>query len=238
MHAMQLDLASGLALRWKTLAGLATWNGQMTSDSRDATLFAAWWQAMGREVFEDELGGEWRTGRVLLDEALTTRSPVIDDKRTPQVERIEDISARAMNDAKKIANNRTWGEASTLTVRHPLARVKLLETWLRLNRGPAPAPGDPGTLHANFFSFDETSNAFIARIGPSMRFVLDWSNVDGFTLNGALGQSGNPFSPHYDDFLEMMRRGEEWNVPFSRETVYAKRTSLLRLTPGSSGSAR
>jgi penicillin amidase len=238
MHAMQLDLASGLALRWKTLAGLKTWDGRMTSDSREATLFAAWWQAMAREVFEDELGSEWRTGRVLLDEALTTRSSVIDDKRTPQIESIDDIAARAMNGAKKIANNRTWGEASTLTVRHPLARVKLLERWLRLDRGPAPAPGDPGSLHANFFSFDENSNSFAARIGPSMRFVLDWSNVDGFTLNGALGQSGNPFSPHYDDFLEMMRRGEEWNVPFSREKVYAKRTSLLRLTPGSSGSAR
>jgi len=238
MHAMQLDLTSGLAVRWKALAGLAAWDGRMTSDSRDATLFAAWWQLMGREVFEDELGDDWRAGRVLLDEALTLRSPVIDDRRTPQVETIDDISARAMRDAVKIANKRTWGEASKLTVRHPLARVKLLEKWLRLDRGPAPAPGDQGSLHANFFSFDETTNAFAARIGPSMRFVLDWSDVDGFTLNGALGQSGNPFSPHYDDFLEMMRRGEEWNVPFSRAKVYAKRASLLRLTPGSSGSGR
>jgi penicillin amidase len=238
MHAMQLDLTSGLALRWKALAGLAAWDGRMTSDSRDATLFAAWWQMMGRNVFEDELGDDWRVGRVLLDEALTLRSPVIDDRRTPQVETIEDISARAMRDAVKIANKRTWGEASKLTVRHPLARVKLLEKWLRLDRGPAPAPGDQGSLHANFFSFDEKTNAFSSRVGPSMRFVLDWSDVDGFTLNGALGQSGNPFSLHYDDFLEMMRRGEEWNVPFSRAKVYAKRASLLRLTPRSSGSAR
>jgi penicillin G amidase len=183
-----------------------------------------------RAVFEDELGDDWGTGRVLLDEALTTRSPVIDDRRTKQVETPTDVSARAMREAVKIANGRTWGQASTLTVRHPLARVKLLERWLRLDRGPDPAPGDAGTLHANFFSFDEKTNAFASRVGPSMRFVLDWSNVDAFTLNGALGQSGNPFSPHYDDFLGMMRRGEEWNVPFSREQVYAKKASLLRLT--------
>ena len=238
MHAMQLDLTSAIALRWKALAGLTAWDGRMTSESRDATLFEVWWQEMAREVFEDELGSEWRMGRVLLDEALTARSPVIDDKRTPQIETIDDISKRAMRDAVTIANHRTWGAASTLTVRHPLARVKLLEKWLRLDRGPAPALGDAGSLHANFFSFDEKNNSFAARVGPSMRFILDWSNVDGFTLNGALGQSGNPFSPHYDDFLEMMRRGDEWNVPFSREKVYAKRASLLRLTPGSSGSAR
>lgn len=252
MHAMQLDLTSGLASRWKALAAggaraagltseaqlLARWDARMSEDSRAATLFSAWWRMLPRAVFEDELGADWNTGRVLLDEALTTSSAVIDDRRTKQLETATDIAARAMREAAKIANGRTWGEASTLTVRHPLARVKLLERWLRLDRGPYPAPGDAGTLRANFFSFDEKTNAFSSRIGPSMRFVLDWSNVDGFMLNGALGQSGNPFSPHYDDFLDMMQRGEEWNVPFSREKVYAKKASLLRLTPGSSGSAR
>ena len=245
MHAMQLDLTSVIAQRWKTLAAdgaqaanlqnesrmLRSWDARMSDDSRAATLFEAWWRALPRAIFEDELGDDWNTGRVLLDEALTTNSPVIDDRRTKQVETTKDISARAMKEAMKIANNRTWGEASTLTVRHPLSRVKLLDTWLHLNRGPDPAPGDAGSLHANFFSYDEKSNSFRARIGPSMRFVLDWSDVDGFTLNGALGQSGNPFSPYYDDFLPMMRRGEEWNVPFSRAKVYAKRASLLRLMP-------
>jgi len=245
MHAMQLDLVSGLALRWKSLAAdgakaagltdeakaLARWDGRMSEQSREATLFAAWWRVLPRAVFEDELGEEWNTGRVLLDEALSTASPVIDDRRTPQVETLSAVSARAIREAVKIAKHRPWGEASTLTVQHPLSRVKLLEWWLQLNRGPYPAPGDAGSLHANFFSFDDKSNSFASHIGPSMRFVLDWSDVDGFTLNGALGQSGNPFSPHYDDFLEMMRNGDEWNVPFSREKVYANAASRLRLVP-------
>jgi acyl-homoserine lactone acylase PvdQ len=64
-----------------------------------------------------------------------------------------------------------------------------------------------------------------------MRFVLDWSDVDAFTLTGALGQSGNPFSPHYDDFLGMMLAGESWTVPFGKEKVYAGKVSMLRLTP-------
>ena len=231
MHAMQLDVTSAIALRWKSLAGLSKWDGRMSEDSREATLFAAWWRMLPRAIFEDELGDEWGTGRTFLEEALTTKSPLIDDKRTPKIESLEDISARAMKDARIIAGDRTWGEASTLTVRHPLARVKLLDWWLHLNRGPYPAPGDAGTLHANFFALDEKTKSFTARVGPSMRFVLDWSDVDGFTLTGALGQSGNPFSPHYADFLEMMRRGEEWNVPFSRGKVNAKAASRLRLVP-------
>jgi acyl-homoserine lactone acylase PvdQ len=111
---------------------------------------------------------------------------------------------------------------------HPLSRVKLFRF---LNRGPFPAWGDPGTLNANFYSYHHDSKSFRAHVGPSMRFVLDWSDVDAFTLTGALGQSGNPLSPHYDDFLPMMLRGEPWNVPFSREKVFAKKTSQLTITP-------
>ncbi|HYC60405.1 MAG TPA: penicillin acylase family protein [Thermoanaerobaculia bacterium] len=242
MHAMQLDLTSGLATRWKSLAAdgaksakldteaqlLAQWDGAMKSDSKAAALFAAWWRRMPHAVFEDELADEWSTGRVLLDEALTTNSPAIDDRRTPQAETVIEISARAMRDAKSIANGRTWGEACTLLVKHPLARVKLLRG---LNRGPYPGAGDPGTLNANFYSYDDETQSFHTNIGPSMRFVLDWADVDAFTLTGALGQSGNPFSPHYDDFLPMLLEGESWTVPFSRERVYARKQSLLRLTP-------
>lgn len=244
MRAAQLDLVSGLATRWKELAAdgaraagleaearlLREWDGRMSSDSKAAALFSAWWRRLPRAVFEDELGAEWDHGRVLLDEALTTGT-AIDDRRTPRAESLAGVAARAMREAKTIANGRTWGEACTLTVTHPLSRVKILDAWLGLDRGPFPSGGDPGTLNANFFSFDEDSGSFRTHVGPSMRFVLDWADVDAFTLTGALGQSGNPFSPHYDDFLPMARSGEAWNVPFSREKVQARAASTLTLTP-------
>jgi penicillin G amidase len=229
MHAMQLDVTSGLAVRWKSLAAagatgeearlLRAWNGRMNLGSREAALFSAWWRRLPRAIFEDELGEEWDTGRVLLDEALTRRTAAIDDKRTPRVESLVDVSARAMAEAKEIADGRTWGEACTLHIRHPLARLKVLDWWLKLNRGPVPGWGDPGTLNANFFSYRDGN--FRAHVGASMRFVLDWSDVDAFSLAGVLGQSGNPFSPHYDDFVGVTR----WNVPFTREKVFANAKS-------------
>lgn len=229
MRAGQGDLVSGIALRWKALAGLSSWDGRMSPDSREAALFAAWWATMPRLIFEDELGRDWKPGRSLTEQAMTFRAPFIDDTRTKQVETLEMLSARAMTEAKRIANGRTWGEACTLTVYHPLARVKALDVFLRLNRGPVPSGGDPGTLDANFHSFHEETGTFRSNIGPSMRFVLDWSNVDSFTLTGALGQSGNPFSPHYDDFFAMQRRGEPWTVPFTRPKVFERAVSVLRL---------
>jgi penicillin amidase len=244
MQAMQLDLVSGIALRWKGLAAdgaagagmrdeaqkLRAWDGAMRSDSREAALFAAWWRSVPREVFEDELGEDWTSGRVLLDEALT-QNIAVDDRRTQRVETRSDIAARAMTRAKGIARGRTWGEACTLTVAHPLSRAKILDTWLHLNRGPFAAAGDNGSLNANFYSLDEETGEFRSYIGPSMRFVLDWSEVDSFSIYGALGQSGNPFSEHYDDFLELARHGGFWLVPFSREKVFEKKVSVLRLVP-------
>lgn len=165
-----------------------------------------------------------------------TGGVAIDDTRTPQRETLEDLSKRAMDGAKRIANGRTWGEACTLLVKHPLGRIKVVAPVF--NRGPFPAWGDPGTLNANFYSYHEESQSFRAHVGPSMRFVLDWADVDAFTLTGALGQSGHVRSPHYDDFLPMMRKGEAWNVPFTREKVFAKKTSVLTLRSRSSGSAR
>ena len=245
MRAMQLDLTSGLATRWKALAAegakaagleeearmFAQWDGRMTSDSKAAALFAVWWRRLPHAIFEDELASEWDLGRVLLDEALTTNTPALDDKRTPEVETAVDMSARAMREAKAIAAGRTWGEACTLLIKHPLARVKILDRWLHLNRGPYPGTGDPGSLNANFYGYNEASRSFRTSIGPSMRFVLDWSDVDAFTLTGALGQSGNPFSPHYDDFLEMAQRGAAWKMPFTREKVDARKESTLTLVP-------
>ena len=241
MHAMQLDVVSVLALRWKSLAAegadpgdarlLNAWDGRMSADSKAATLFEAWWRRLPHAIFEDELGEDWDTGRVLLEEALTSNT-AIDDRRTPQVETRADISRRAMREAKAIAGGRTWGEACKLVIEHPLARVKVLDWWLHLNRGPLPGMGDPGSINANFYSYDDRSKSFRSRVGPSMRFVLDWADPDAFALTAALGQSGNPFSPHYDDFLGMAQRGESWTVPFTKAKVDARRVSLLRLNPG------
>jgi penicillin G amidase len=245
MHDMQLDVVSARATRWKSLAAagaraarmedeadsLETWDGAMGVDSHVAALFASWWHSLARAVFEDELGEKWEDGTVLLEVALTSGSPLIDDRRTPGIETVTDIAARAIVEARKARRGRTWGEMSRHEVNHPLGRVKLLDRWLALSRGPFPAAGDGGSLKANFHSYDRASESFRSRIGPSMRFVLDWSDPDSFSLTGALGQSGNPLSPHYDDFLSLMQRGESWNVPFSRAKVLERKAKTLTLVP-------
>lgn len=246
MEAFQLDRRSGAALRRKEIAAagaerlgradiaerLRAWDATMAEDDATAALFKTWWTEMTRHLFEDDLGDDWGMGDALTDEVVDREvASIIDDQRTPEVEDLAAISARAIESALALTRGRTLGEVQTLRIAHPLSVVRPVDALLRLSRGPIPIGGDGSTLNAVFANSDPEAGTFRALAGPSMRFVLDWADPDAFTLDLWLGQSGNPFSPHYDDFIEPMLRGERWVVPFSREAVEARAQSTLRLVP-------
>jgi penicillin amidase len=246
-EAMQLDLISGLAWRWKDLMAegaeklnqpelfteIQNWDGGMTVNSQTASLFALWWHFLDKHLFEDELGEDWKSGKFVKEEVLTANlQTVIDDRRTDSlVENAGDISAATLSEILNQFGRQNYGDICKLILEHPLSQVKILDYWLDLNRGPYPIGGDHGSLKQNYLFWDESQKHFRGVVGPSMRFILDWSNVDEFTINTNLGQSGNPFSPHYDDFLEMMQSGDRWRVPFSKTIVYELKRSLLKLAP-------
>ena len=247
LENMQFDLISIRAQRWKSLMadGAAVlnktalvqefndWSGEMSVDNQTAALFMLWWQALAKPLFQDNLSDDWAAGRQIQEEIMSAgyRS-VIDDLHTADAaEQLSDISAAALKAVLDTHGRAAYGDISFLKIAHPLSQVEILDTWLSLNRGPLPIGGDAGTLNANWNYWSETDRRFYASVGPSMRFILDWSDVDGFRIITNLGQSGNPFSPHYDDFLNVMQSGEQWNVPFSREKVFAKRKSMVTLMP-------
>lgn len=248
MTPMQMDLSSGVALRWKPLLQkgavklgepnlaeqIASWSGDMSVEKTLPSVFTRWWHFMTREVFEDDLGEKWSSGSAVLGEVISRPlNSIVDDKRTTdKQENLIDISARALRHVLDNYKDKTYGEMSTLKVSHPIGRqVGFLDYWLNLSRGPYPIGGDDGSLNANFGRYDDENDTYRSFAGPSMRFVLDWANMDEFSMSIHLGQSGNPFSPHYDDFLEPHLRGETWRVPFSKEAVYANMKNLLTLTP-------
>jgi penicillin amidase len=114
-----------------------------------------------------------------------------------------------------------WGHVRPLTLEHPLGRVKALAPIF--NRGPFPWGGDGNTVS----QAGGTSPMVIA----SLRAVIpvgDWQDAR-FVLPG--GQSGNPFSPHYDDMLGLWQRGEGVPIAWSRQAIEAASVSCLTLSP-------
>lgn len=244
---MQSDHISGIAQRWKELLikGAAKinrpllvqqvniWNGDMRKDSYIAAVFTMWWEFLNLSLFEDDLGPGWQTGETVKEEVISnTYSTIIDNRNTFNVEEtLVDISAQALEIALEKLDERTYGEISQLEIKHPLSGIKFLDTWLNLNRGPFPLEGDNGSLGVNQTIYNQQQNQFNTTNGASMRFVLDWADVDEFSIYTNPGQSGNPFSPHYDDFLDIWRQGGQWKVPFTKDKVFAKKTSIFQMVP-------
>ena len=247
MHRMQLDQTSERALEWKGwLARIAEqqgrsdlanrlreWDGVMGADSELAGLFAHWWQLLPRHLFDDGPLEDWRIGRTLLDDWLH-RPP--EGFEIAAIDR-DEAAARALVEVLDYGI-RALGEIQTLRINHPLAVSPPLDAWLDLSRGPFPIGSGPGGLNVTYHRWNEATQTLSARAGPSMRYVMDWSDPDGFTLNLTLGQSGHPLSPHFDDQLEAFLDGEPWIVPFSREAVEARSQSRLLLRSAAADLAR
>jgi penicillin amidase len=121
----------------------------------------------------------------------------------------------------------TWGKIRPLTLMHPFGGHPNMGPIF--NRGPFPWGGDSHTI----------SQARRSLINPcenptgiaNLRMVLDVGNWDHnqFVLTG--GQSGNPFSRHYDDQLLLWTRGEGITMPWTESAIAEKTQSTLHLHP-------
>ena len=81
-------------------------------------------------------------------------------------------------------------------------------------------------------SGDTTTVKQVGRdFGPSQRFTMDWSNIDGSTENIVLGESGNPFSPYFRDQWNEWYGGATLAFPFTSSGVAAQTQHTLRLLP-------
>jgi penicillin amidase len=114
-----------------------------------------------------------------------------------------------------------WGDVRPLTLEHPLGQVKALAPVF--SRGPFPLAGDGNTVLQAAGSSP--------MVVPSLRAVIavgDWESAR-FVLPG--GQSGNPFSPHYDDQLPLWQGGEGIPIAWSLEALERATVSHLLLEP-------
>ncbi len=129
--------------------------------------------------------------------------------------------SKAMKDGNAPGNVADWSYGSwhVAELDHPLARF--LPYLGRLaDQGPLPLAGDKTTVK-------QAGRAF----GPSQRFTMDWSDVDGSTENIVLGESGNPLSPYFRDQWNDWYGGTTFALPFSPEAVAKQTTHTLRLLP-------
>jgi acyl-homoserine-lactone acylase len=239
---------------------LKGFDGNMAVDSGGAALTGALLNCATRNIFLDELGPQgsrtWSAFLVINNESYNAtcdhilvrgdESPFWDDLKTQGKETKAQILARSLADAvaalESLAGNDpkkwNWGilhtsvwetEASKMTDRMGIVeRLVMKALWPYFNRGPYPAPGDVFTLNVSQYTMGENFDTWLI---PEMRMIVDFSKNDPMCGVNSSGQSDNPSSPHYDDGIQVWRRGDYIEFPFREEAVKAQYREALVLTP-------
>ena len=71
---------------------------------------------------------------------------------------------------------------------------------------------------------------------PSMRMVVDLSNLDASHWVNQTGNSGHTYSSHYDDQVEAWSKNELFDWPYSRKAVDEAGGDKLTFVPAASTS--
>jgi penicillin G amidase len=206
---------------------MRSWDGRLTIDSPAASLVAETRAALWPMLLEPKLGKlaadyEWGESQFAEEEIVMHAKPEwLPGGYKNWDELLTAAVRKAMSDGKAPGNVAYWtyGSWHQVEVDHPLAQFLPLIGRVA-DEGPFPLSGDKTTVKQ------------VARsMGPSQRFTMDWSNIDGSTENIVLGESGNPLSPYFRDQWNDWYNGTTFALPFTPAAVAAQTGHTLRLLP-------
>jgi penicillin amidase len=227
--AYAIDHTPGVDDRLRQAAALLrAWDGRLTTDSAAASIVTQTRRAFWPLILEPKLGKEmaaqyrWAESNFAEEEIIMHTSL---DWLPPTYknwdELLTDSVRKAMKDGKAPSDVARWSYGSwhVVDIEHPLA-VFLPLVGRVAGTGEQPLSGDTTTVK-------QVGRAF----GPSQRFTMDWSNIDGSTENIVLGESGNPYSPWFRDQWNDWYGGATFALPFTPSAVAAQTRHTLRLLP-------
>ena len=210
---LELPAKSDAARRLQ--AAVRGWDLKASLRSTGPTAFAFYYRELLR-VLEDETGEKYHNVALFITNAFTKGSKYCDDVRTKDV---TESCAMFMSQAL---------EKGSVALEAKLGSDPSAWQWERIHRtnfkailGAAPVIGgifersianNGNTLTVNVAGYNQ--DTFVQTAGPSYRGLYDFANLDSSRYMHTLGQSGDPFSKHFDDFLPLWR--DVKTIPMSR----------------------
>lgn len=164
-------------------------------------------------------------------------SPWWDRVETPATETRDDLLGRALTDAYQelVAAQGgdparwRWGRMHRLHLRDGTFGTSGIGPVEALfNRGPFPAAGGSDAVNATAW---DAAAGYDVVAGPSMRMVIDLSDLDGSRWIQATGNSGHAYHRHYADQVAPWLAGELLPWRWDRATIEAESRDALTLTP-------
>ncbi|HEY2499391.1 MAG TPA: penicillin acylase family protein [Candidatus Angelobacter sp.] len=204
------------------------WDGRMLADSVAPTIEVRTRRYLWEMLLEPKLGNdadnyEWSEAAVAL-ENIVQNQPA--RWLPPGYGNFNDLLTAAVGKALKDApaDLKTWkyGEVYPVSISHPVfGGLPILHGHMNV-AGPGTRPQSGGG-----YTVKQVGRGF----GPSERMTVDFSNLDASTFNIVLGESGQPFSPHYMDHWDAWYNNKTFSLAFSDAGIQATKQHELRLEP-------
>jgi penicillin amidase len=190
-----------------------SWNGQMDKDSSAAMLADLLYQKLRLALAERANPKKGATYSFQMAPAVVQR--ILTERPEGWFANYDEMVIKALTaaieeGAKREGSNVKvwrWGVLNSLKIPHPVLGNLPMMGWY-LNIGPVPMSGSGTTVK-------QTTR----RLGPSMRMVVDLSNLDGSFQNITIGESGQPLSSHYRDEWDSYYVGNSFPMQFLRVDV-------------------
>ena len=225
----------------QALSILKKWNGSNNLKDLAPTIYNKWIYSYLKNTFQDELGEDdfkllltTNCIKQIIAPQIKNENSVWWDnvntksKKETRVEIINKSFHEAIkaleNQLGKEVNSWTWNRVHTLEHQHPLGKVPGLK-WL-FNVGSFEVPGSAEVINNLMFDFTDTGK-YIVKAGPSTRRVIDFSDIENSMSILPTGQSGNPFSKHYNDQAEMYNSGKFRKMKLNKAEIIKSSTKLV-----------
>ncbi len=180
-------------------------NWQLDATNEDVTFIQIWWSQFYKDIWQDEFPKSnvyplaERTMQLLLTDST---SQYYDDRTTLQKETLRDIVQRAFRETTdslnklKATTGLEWYKVKNTSLTH-LAKIPAF-SYTQLKTG----------------GWGNTINAMKQNHGPSWRMIVEMDkDVKAYAVYPG-GQSGNPGSRHYGDFIDYWVEGKYYELKF------------------------
>ncbi|MBP4139890.1 penicillin acylase family protein [Flavobacterium geliluteum] len=225
----------------EAIAILKLWRGTHNLEDVAPTIYNKWIYLYLKNTFEDEMGSDnfnlfvgTHIGKQVVARQIANENSVwwdnIKTKNTKETRSqiVSESFNQAISELRKqfgdAVTDWTWAKIHTVEHEHPLGKVAALRKLF--NVGPFAAPGSNEVINNQFFGLNREGE-YAVKGGPSTRRIVDFSDVENSWSILPTGQSGNPFSKHYDDQAEMYNAGKFRKMKLNKEEIIKTSTKLV-----------
>jgi penicillin amidase len=235
-----IDKAS-LSVREKlSLDILQKWNGYYGKKEVAATIYNRFIYEVLAATYQDEMGKSFQQflntpyqDKALAEQIVREESVWWDNVNTVnKKETRQDIITASFKNTvaflgKQLGENVEgwfWDRVISIEYNHAFSQNSTLRKYF--NVGPFKTIGGNETINNQSYKIDSTGIYKISS-GPSTRRVIDFSDIENSLGILPTGQSGNVFSPHYDDQAQKYLDGEFVKMKLNKKEIEASENKLV-----------